>query len=85
MDHPPFIPATLVINHEQAGEIGKDVNEGPNVVGIRRQPRLGFHDKTDRADGRQSAIRAGCGQHGAVVGAHNLAGKDVRLETARTE
>jgi hypothetical protein len=36
VDHPAFIPAALVVDHEHWGDVGKDIDESARIVGIGR-------------------------------------------------
>src|SRR5437867_9444476 len=80
MDHPPFVPATLVVDDEQAGDVGEYVDERPNVVRIGWQAGLGFKNYPHRAHGRQAAVRASRGEHCRVVHTGYQARKGIRLK-----
>ena len=62
MDHPPFIPATLVVNDEQWRDVGEDIVEGAGVVWIGGKSGLGLQHHTHGAERGQSAISPGGGQ-----------------------
>ena len=85
MNHPSFIPAALIVNDEQARDVGEYVDERPDVVGIRWQAWLRFKDYTDRANRGQAAIGARGGKHGSVVDARDDARKGVRLKSSRIQ
>src|SRR5204862_4319710 len=59
VDHPPLVPAALVIDYEQRIDVGEDIDEGVRIVGIGGQARLRLEDETDRADRRLSTITPG--------------------------
>jgi hypothetical protein len=42
VDHPPFIPAALVVDNKQRRDVRKDVVEGARIVRVSRQPGFGF-------------------------------------------
>ena len=86
MEHPPFIPATLVVNDEQWRDVGEDIVEGAGVVWIGGKSGLGLQHHTHGAERGQSAISPGGGQlHVAVIHPGDYGGKDVALETARLQ
>ena len=51
VNHPAFVPATLIIDYEQSGNIGEDIDKRPRVVGIGRKTGLGLQHDTNGADG----------------------------------
>ena len=85
VDHPPLVPAALVVDHEQPGDIGEDVDERPHVVGIGRQVRLRLQDHAHRAEGGETAVGPGGGEHRGVVDSGYRAGERVRLEARRIQ
>ena len=80
MDHPPFVPAGLIINDEEPGDISEHVNERTGVVGISRQTGLGFQYHPNSADGGQVAVGSSRGRCDAVIEAWYGGGKDVGLK-----
>jgi len=50
MDHPPFIPAALIVDDEQRGNVSEDIVKGTRICWIGRKPRLGFQHDADGAD-----------------------------------
>ena len=85
MDHPTFIPSTLVVDHEQAVDICKDVDKSLDIVWISRQSRLGLEHYAHRADRGQIAIRAGRGEHRLIVYAREQLGEWIRLKIVRIQ
>ena len=85
MNHPAFVPAALVVDDEQAGDIGKNIDERANIVRIGRQTRFRLHHDANGTDRRQTAIRAGRREHRLIVYAGERLGENVRLETICTE
>jgi hypothetical protein len=67
MDHPAFVPPAFVVDDEQAGNIGEDVDEGIRIVRIRWQPRLGLQHEAHGSHCRQSTVAAGYAQLSMVV------------------
>jgi len=58
VDHPSLVPAALVVDDEQAREIGEHVDEGADVVRIGGQVRLGLDDHPHGTDRRQATPHA---------------------------
>ena len=50
MDHPALIPAALVVDDEQGGNVGEDIVEGARIVGIGRKPGFGLERNAHGAD-----------------------------------
>ena len=80
MDHPPLVPAALVVNNEKPGDVGEDVDERLDVVGVGRQTRLGLQNHAYGAEGGQTAIGSSRGEHGGVVDSRYQAGERIGLE-----
>ena len=70
VDHPPLVPAALVVDDEQRIDVGEDIDEGLRIVGIGRQTRLRLEDDADGADRRKPAIGPGDRQ---LHGINNMA------------
>ena len=80
VDHPAFVPAALVVDHEQRRDVGKHIHKCVRVLRIGRQPGLGFEDDADGADGRQTAVSAGHGELHVVVDPGHDRGEHVWLK-----
>jgi hypothetical protein len=52
VDHPPFIPAALVVDDEHWGNIGENIDERARIRGIGRKTGLGLQDDADGAERR---------------------------------
>src|SRR5262249_26206343 len=81
VNHPTFVPAALVIDHEQTRDVGKDIDERANVVRVGRQAGLGLEHDPYRSDRRETAVWSGCREHSLVVHARDQAGERVRLKS----
>jgi hypothetical protein len=57
VNHPPFVPPTLIIDHEKPRDVGEDGDERPHIIGIRRQTGLGL----ERSRGKTSFGVSLCG------------------------
>src|ERR1700719_3653410 len=87
VNHPPLIPAALVVNDEQPRDVRKHVDESTGVVRIGRESRCGFQYDTYCADRRQSgrnisAIGAGDGQLHVVIDSWEDGRENIWLKTA---
>src|SRR5207245_10149381 len=80
VDHPSFVPAALVVDDEESRDVGENVDEGSDVIGIGRQAGLGLEDDSDSADGGEITVGTSNGQHRLVVHARYSRGEDVPLE-----
>ena len=67
MDHPSFVPPALIVNNEESGDIGENINESFDVVRIGRQTGLGLQNYAHRANGWQAAIGPSGGEHGGII------------------
>jgi hypothetical protein len=85
VDHPPFIPAALVVDDEQRRNVSEDTLKARGLFGSVGSPGFGLQDNTHGANSLQSAIRAGDGQLHVVIHAGEYGGKDVGLETGRVQ
>jgi len=82
----PFIPATLVVDDEQRGDVGEDIVEGTRIVRVGGQARLGLQNHAHGADRGEAAIPTGGGQlHVPVIHPGDYGSKDVGLETIRVQ
>ena len=50
VDHLPFIPAALIVDDEQRGNVSEDIVKGTRIRWIGRKPGLGFQHDADGAD-----------------------------------
>src|SRR5215470_6975549 len=85
MDHPALIPATLVVNYEKAGDVGKHIDKGTDVIGVCRQVRLRFKDDTNRANRGQATSGSCSSEHCGVVDALEYCGERIRLKACRIQ
>ena len=85
MDQPALVPSGLVVDDEQARDVGEHVDERAGVVRVGGQPRLGLDHHADGAERRQVVIRAGGGGRDPVVDSLDGRGEDVRLEVFGVE
>src|SRR5712672_2001111 len=46
VDHPALVPAALIVDDEEAGDVRKDVDERPHIIRIRREPGFSFKNLT---------------------------------------
>ena len=85
VDHPPFIPATLVVDDEQRGDVGEHVVEGTWIIGIGRKPGLGLQDHTHGANRREPAVPSGDRQLNMIVHAGDDGREDIGFEAGRVQ
>src|SRR5436309_9729220 len=85
VDHPALVPAALIVDDEKQGDVRKDIDEGANVIRVRRKAGFGLQNLADGTDGRQTAVGPGRGQHRGVIDAGKKLGEGVRLEAVRIE
>jgi hypothetical protein len=85
VDQPAFIPAGLVVNHEESRDIREDIDEGTCVVRIRRQPWLRFEHQAHCPNCRQAAIRTRGGWCYQVVNALEDGREDIRFKIGGIE
>jgi len=85
VDHPPLVPAALVVDDEHRIDVGEDIDEGVRIVGIGGQARLGLEDETDHADRRLSTIAPGYRQLYVIVDSRDKRREHVRFEPGRIQ
>src|SRR5689334_10902572 len=85
VNHPAFVPARLVVNHEQSRDVRKQIYSRTHIVGISRKTRLWLKCDSNRTDGPQLAVGPGSGWFGTVVYAGHYCGKDVWFEASCIE
>src|SRR5215510_11479740 len=85
MDHPAFVPAALIVDNEQSGNIGEDVDKRSRVSGIGRKTGLGLQYDTNGADGGQAAIGASDRQLCGVIDTRDDGREDVGFKTGCIE
>ena len=85
VDHPPFVPAAFVVDHEQRRDVGEDIVESARIVRVGRQVGLRLEYDAHCTDRRQAAIAAGYAQLHVVVHPRKDRRKDVRFETGCIE
>src|SRR5262245_57375914 len=86
MNHPAFIPAALIVDHEEVGDICKYINESPRIVWICWQTRLWFHNQTYGTKSLQAAICfIRCCWSYAIIDPWKDGRKDIRLKPVCVE
>src|SRR6266851_17351 len=85
VNHPTFVPTTLVVDDEHSRDVGKDVDEGAWIVWINWEPRFRFQHNPNCADGRKAAIAAGDGQLNVVIYPRKYCREDVWFKTGSIE
>src|SRR5262245_8920826 len=58
VNHPPLIPATLVVDHEQAADVREDIDERAWIIGIAWQARLRLQSHAHRAESGEATVRS---------------------------
>src|SRR5215472_2669907 len=83
VDHPALVPAAFVVDDEQSGDIGKDINGSPRVVSVPRGAVVvGLHYQPHRSHRGQATV-GGIGRRsgdGGVVDTRNNAGENIQLK-----
>ncbi|ABF88336.1 putative lipoprotein [Myxococcus xanthus DK 1622] len=85
VNHPPLVPAALVVDDEKTRDVRDDVDERSRVIRVDREPLLGLQDEAHRSNRRKIAVGARGGEHRRVVDARDERGEDVGLEVVGVE
>ena len=80
MDHPAFVPAALIVDNEQSGNVGEDIDERSWIVGVGGKAGLRLEHDTNCADCGQAAIGAGDRQLCGVIDTGDKCRENIRFK-----